>query len=384
MRIAHIITRMIIGGAQENTLLNCYDLIHDFGDEVLLLTGPEQGPEGNLLAQSAHPVPVEIVPALCREIHPYADVRAYYQIKRALQKFQPDVVHTHSAKAGILGRLAAWSLHVPAVVHTVHGAPFHAYQNFLSRGLYRWCEQMAGTRCHRFICVAHAMTDLLVTAGITSCERCTTIYSGMEVAPFVHAQDHRAAMRAQLGYNSEHVVIGKIARLSPLKGHDDLLLAAEQVLISNPHVRFLMVGDGRLRDSLQRQVQDWGLEDCFQWTGLVAPDDIPRYLSAMDILVHTSLREGLARALPQALLAGIPVVSYDIDGAREVCIPDETGYLVPPRKIADLSEALLRLSESAPLRARLGNTGQQRFQTQFDHHTMTARIRDIYKSLLHS
>src|SRR5690554_1969748 len=124
MRIAHLITRMILGGAQENTLLTCEDLIRDFGDEVLLITGPPLGPEGSLLERArANQVPVIVIPQLRREIHPLRDLASYRQIKRELRVFQPDVVHTHSGKAGLLGRMAATALNVPAIVHTVHGAP---------------------------------------------------------------------------------------------------------------------------------------------------------------------------------------------------------------------------------------------------------------------
>ena len=129
MKVAHIITRMIVGGAQENTLLCCEDLIQQHGDDVLLITGPALGPEGDLL-QRPRPVsvPSQIIPSLRRAIHPWRDWKAYRGLKNALRNFQPDVVHTHSAKGGFLGRLAAWSLKVPAIIHTVHGAPFHPYQ----------------------------------------------------------------------------------------------------------------------------------------------------------------------------------------------------------------------------------------------------------------
>src|SRR5262245_34563863 len=180
MRVVHIITRMIIGGAQENTLFNCEDLIRLFGDEVLLVTGPAIGPEGDLLQQGrGGSVPLRLLPSLRRAIDPRRDTSSYLALKRTLREFRPDVVHTHSAKAGFLGRMAACSLHVPAIVHTVHGAPFHAYQNAGARALFRWCEWYAAGRCHAMISVADAMTDLMVHAGVALREKFTTIYSGM-------------------------------------------------------------------------------------------------------------------------------------------------------------------------------------------------------------
>ncbi|MCE9524423.1 MAG: glycosyltransferase, partial [Planctomycetales bacterium] len=245
MRIAHIITRMIVGGAQENTLLNCLDLIQIHGDEVLLITGPALGPEGDLLRQGrGGEVPLAYVPELQRSIHPWRDAASYHGIKKVLREFQPDVVHTHSAKGGFLGRLAAWSLRVPAIVHTVHGAPFHPFQNPLPRTLFRWCEWYAARRCHAIISVADAMTDLMVEAGVAPREKFTTIYSGMDVEPFLHANDSRQQVRQELGYNPEHVVIGKIARLFHLKGHDDVIAAAKEVVGKNQNVRFLFIGDG--------------------------------------------------------------------------------------------------------------------------------------------
>jgi glycosyltransferase involved in cell wall biosynthesis len=382
MRVAHLITRMIIGGAQENTLLNCQDLVRDFGDDVLLVTGPAIGPEGDLLGQGrGGEVKIRYVPALRRAIHPWRDWVAYRQLKSVLREFRPDVVHTHSAKAGILGRMAAWSLRVPAIVHTVHGAPFGPYDPWPRRKFYAWCERYAARRCHHLISVADAMTDLMVSESVAPREKFTTIYSGMEVEPFLHASNHRDRVRRELGYEPQHVVVGKIARLFELKGHEDVITAATY-LDRDPDLRFLFVGDGLWREKLQMQIDDAGLHDRFQFTGLVPPSRIPELLGAMDILVHASRREGLARALPQALLAGKPVVSYDIDGAREVCLDNETGFLVRSNHFKDLCEPLLKLARDPAFRRRLGEAGQQRFTEQFRHETMTRRVRELYERVL--
>ncbi len=383
MRIAHVITRLILGGAQENTVLTCEDLLRLHGDDVLLITGPPLGPEGSLLNRvRASGVPVEIVPALRREIHPLRDMQSYWHIKRALRHFAPNVVHTHSAKAGILGRLAARSLGVPAIVHTVHGAPFHPYQSRGARELFRWCERYAAGRCDALVSVADAMTSMLVEAGVAPAEQFTTVYSGMEVEPFLKANTLRATVRARLGYRDEHVVVGKIARLFHLKGHEYLVRAAEQVVRAQPNVRFLLVGDGILSDEIHHRVAQAHLDDYFQFTGLVPPEEIPGLIGAMDVVVHTSLREGLARVLPQALIAGKPVVSYDVDGAREVVINDVTGILLEPMSIDPLAEALTRLAADAPLRSRLGAQGQTLFTEQFRHEHMTAQLRALYERLL--
>lgn len=383
MRIAHIITRMIVGGAQENTLLNCRDLVEQHGDEVLLITGPPLGPEGSLLDQSpTHPFQVETISSLRRAINPLFDMPAYFAVKWALRKFKPDVVHTHSAKGGILGRAAAWALKIPVVVHTVHGAPFYPQQGRAGRAFSIWAEHWGARRCHKLISVADAMTDLLVDADVAPREKFTTIYSGMDVESFLAADQWRKEYRGKFNYRDDHVVIGKIARLFHLKGHEFLLAAAPRVIEQCPNVRFLLVGDGILRESLQRQIDAANLTEYFQFTSLVPPSEIPKLLGAMDIVVHLSLREGLARVLPQALIAGKPAISYDIDGAREVVRTGETGFLLPPESIDPLVDAIVQLARDKQLRERLGRAGQGECAARFSHGEMTRQIREIYRKLM--
>lgn len=383
MKVAHIITRMIVGGAQENTLLNCEDLVRDHGDDVLLITGPSLGPEGSLLDQPRDvDVPAETLHSLRRNIHPWHDWQAYRGLKCLLKSYQPDVVHTHSAKGGFLGRLAASRLNIPAIIHTVHGAPFHPYQGKVARTLFRTLERYAARKCHALISVANAMTDQLVRAGVAPAEKFQTIYSGMEIQPFVEASKDRETLREQFGFQPEHVVIGKIARLFHLKGHVYLIQAAAKVVQANPHVRFLIVGDGLLRSQLESEIRQAGLESFFHFTGLVDPGEIPALIGTMDMLVHASLREGLARALPQALLAGKPVISYDIDGAREVVLPNETGILLPPREVTSLAEAMVTLARDPVLRQEMGQAGQDLCKARFCHHEMTRQIRHLYSQIL--
>lgn len=383
MRVMHVITRMIIGGAQENTLLNCLDLRQQYGDEVLLVTGPTTGPEGELLAQGrAGELPIEVIDWLRRPIRPWDDWRALTALGEAIRRFRPDVVHTHSAKGGFLGRRAAWAGRVPAIVHTVHGAPFHAYQPAPVRWLYRACERRAAAWCHHFISVADAMTDLMVDAGVAAAEKFVTIRSGMDVEPLLAADRERLAVRRRLGIKDHEVVVGKIARLFHLKGHDDLITAAASVVAAHRNVRFLLVGDGILQTALRQRIAELGLSQQFLFAGLVSPEEVPELIGAMDLLVHTSLREGLARALPQALIAARPVVSYDIDGAREVVIDGRTGYLVRPADTEMLAARIGWLAADAAARRRMGQHGRELFTEPFRHQTMTRQIRQLYQRLL--
>lgn len=380
MKVAHIITRLILGGAQENTVYSCIDLARRHGATVRLFTGPTTGPEGSLVKFAKEQgVDLVEIPSLIRAINPLYDVGAYFQIRKALKEFAPDVVHTHSAKAGILGRAAAHSLRIPLIVHTIHGAPWYPSGNFLSRSFNQICERWAAKRCHKLVSVADAMTQLFLDAHIAPAEKFTTIYSGMDVEPFLNSASLREPVRQQYGFQPDDVVIGKIARLFRLKGHDDLIAAAKSVCNKNDRVKFLLVGDGILRQSLEGAVRRAGLTDRFVFAGLVPSQQIPAMISAMDIVVHTSLREGLARVLPQALISGKPVVSYDIDGAREVVLTDKTGCLIPPRDIDRLADALITLSNDPDKRARFGQTGRELFTDQFRRELMTDRLFELYQ-----
>jgi len=382
MRIAHIITRMILGGAQENTLLSCEDQHRDWQDEVTLITGPAIGPEGSLIERAeASGINVRIIPEMRRSIHPWRDWRSYTALLGQLKALHPDVVHTHSSKAGILGRAAAFRLDIP-VVHTIHGPAFHPHQNRVVYELFRRAEQWAARRCDRLVSVCDAMTEQYVAAGVAAASKFETVYSGMEVEQFLNPPRPREEVRRELGFAASNIVVAKIARLFELKGHDDVIAAARIATRSNPDLRFLFIGDGILRKELQRQIAEAGLTERFVFTGLVPSQRVPELIGASDIVVHASLREGLARVLPQALISGKPVISYDVDGAREVVISGETGFLLPPREIEQMAEAIQRLAADAELRERFGATGRARFTEQFRHQTMSRRLREIYAEVI--
>jgi glycosyltransferase involved in cell wall biosynthesis len=208
-----------------------------------------------------------------------------------------------------------------------------------------------------------------------------TVYSGMDVESFLNPPRARDEVRRELGLNSREIAFGTVARLFERKGHDDILAAAPEVLRANPDIRFVFIGDGVLRDRLIAGTERIGLRHAFHFVGLVPPGKIPELLGAMDAVVHPSLREGLARVLPQALLVGRPVISYDVDGAREVVLP-ETGVLLRPRDVPGLARAVLRLAADPALRDAMGREGRRRFAHQFRHETMTDQLRSLYEELL--
>ena len=379
MRVAHVITRLIVGGAQENTLFNVADQHHIHGDDVCLITGPAIGPEGSLIERARdRDLNVQVISQMRRSLNPVRDGSCYFELKRRLKEFQPDVVHTHSSKAGILGRRAAWSLKLPCV-HTIHGAAFHFGQPAMLQRAYKLAEKTADRWCQHFISVCDAMSEQYLAAGIGTPDKYTTIYSGMDVERFQNPTEPAESVRDRLGISSDDVVVGKIARLFNLKGHEYLIEAAPEIVRQVPNVKFLFVGDGNLREQFKSRIAEMGLTERFVFAGLVPPDEVVNYIHAMDVVAHTSVWEGLARVLPQALIAGRPVISFDIDGASEVCIDDQTGILVPPRSVDQVADAVVRLCGDADLRMKLGKQGQERFSDQFCHRQMTERVREVYE-----
>ena len=383
LRIMHISTRLILGGSQENTVLSCEGQA-DAGHTVSLVYGPIYGPEGSLLERLKHHGGIETIetPNLVRDLSPLRDVRCYFDLKRIIAQHKPDVVHTHSSKAGILGRLAAWKARVPCVVHTIHGLAFHLYQTKWRNAIYIASERFAARRCHRIVCVADAMRDQALAARIGHRDQYLTVYSGIEIEPFVQRKHSPQAMRTELGLAEDDFVLGTIARLAELKGHDDLLDALSPMMHTHPNIKLLWVGDGWWRDRLMKRIQRLGLESQVVLTGLVEPQRIPECLGAMNVLVHPSYREGLPRAVPQALLSGVPAIVYDVDGAKEVCIDGEVGRLVPPGDLTALRDAVQWMMDHPKERQEMGQRGRERCEDRFAAARMVKKLETIYAQVL--
>jgi len=381
MRITHVITRLIVGGAQENTIASVLGLRHKPGLEVNLVAGPSLGPEGSLESLlSDYPGLLTTLPQLVRPLHPWKDGLALRRLTGYFRAHLPDIVHTHSGKAGILGRLAAVRARVPIIIHTIHGPSFGPFQSPLANSLFRAAERYAGKVTTHFVVVSAAMMEQYLDAGVGHPAQYTKIFSGFPLEPFLTATND-LHFRATLGIAADDIVIGKIARLCELKGHDQLLAITPSLASSCPRVRLLLVGDGPWRDRLKTQVRTLGLERRVIFAGLVPPAEVPRLLGIMDVLVHLSLREGLPRALPQALAAGRPVVAYDADGAREVCLDNETGFLLGSGDLPGLRERLLRLARDPGLRDRLGRCGQHFVRQRFSAQQMVDDLHRLYLRL---
>ena len=379
MRVTHVITRLIVGGAQENTVSSVLGLRRKPGLEVDLISGPTTGPEGSLEPALDRDL-LTLLPQLVRPVSPVNDVAAWLAMTRIFRQTRPAIVHTHSGKAGVLGRLAARSAAVPVIIHTIHGPSFGSFQGPLANAIFTAAERLAGRATTHFITVADAMTRQYLAAGIGRPEQYTRIFSGFSLDAYLSAKN-APALRASLGLAPDDFVVGKIARLFTLKGHDDLFDAAPELVRQCPRMKFLLVGDGLWRERFERRARDMGLEKAFVFAGLVPPAEVPRYVGIMDTLVHLSRREGLPRALPQALAAARPVVAFDCDGAGEVCLDNQTGFLVSPGDRSTLIRRLAALCNDRDLCARLGSAGQRFVCARFTTQRMVDDIHGLYQRL---
>lgn len=388
------------------------------GHEVHLAYGPIYGPEGSMLErvkgqsdkaadrERGGGIQTHEVPHLVREISPWADWKGYNELRKLIRDIRPDIVHTHSSKAGILGRAAAWAERGRSllagqplgVVHTIHGPPFmpvepgdsvmRKLKTGVSNRVYDLAERFAAERCHVIVSVADAMTRTFLERRIGRAGQYVTVYSGMETERFLHAQagggEDRDAVRSRLGLSPGDLVIGTVARLAQHKGHDDLLEALGDELRLRPGWKLLWVGDGWWSDRLKARVRDMGLEGRVVFTGLVPPERVPGLMRAMDVLVHPSTREGLPRTVPQAHLCGVMPIAYDCDGAPEAIADKSTGLLVKPGDVAGLREAVVWAAEHPDERRAMAERGRAIAAERFSAARMVDELEKVYERALRS
>jgi len=367
--VHHVITRLIAGGAQENTILSCEALKDRF--DILLITGPPEGREGSLLEDARRRgIEVRVIDDLVRPVSPVRDAAAFGKLRGIFESGHPDIVHTHSSKAGILGRAAAWTAKVPIVVHTNHGLPFYDDQAAPARAVYWTLEKLASAVTDRVVCVGEEMKRKSIAGRLGPPELFEVIHSGIEFERFVNAR----SVRAKLGIGEDERVVGVVSRMARHKGHRFLVEAAP------PGVHLLFVGDGEEREAIERQVAERGVKATF--AGHVPPEAVPDLIASMDVLVHPSLWEGLPRAAVQALLVGRPVVAFDCDGAREVVIDGVTGRLVPPKSLDGLRGAIEEILDKPDRGRSMGEVGRQRCIEEFEWRRCADKLDLTYCGLL--
>lgn len=374
--VCHIITKLELGGAQQNTLFTVAHL-DPAKFRPILITG-----EPGLLDGEARKLPgVEFhqIPSMVREIRPLEDLRALFALTRLLRRLKPAIVHTHSSKAGILGRVAARLAGVPVIVHSIHGYGFTRFQSFPVRRMLMALECLAAKITTRFFAVSEANRRLGVELGLFPDDRCVVIRSGVDLAAIRKTGVDTTAKKRELGLEPGRPVVGMVAPMKPQKAPLDFVRVAARVAAKKPETQFLFVGDGDLREAMEADIARLDLMKSFRLAGWRR--DVPAIMRCLDVFVLTSLWEGLPRVYLEALASGVPVVGTRVDGASEVVRDGVNGYLLAPGDVQGLADRVLSLLANPTLAADMGRRGESLPQ-EFDIHDMVRRQEEEYDRLL--
>lgn len=372
-KVVQIITRLIQGGAQAHVVDLCDFLKRDGRFEVSLVAGPPIGPEGELVSRAtALGIEPVIVDSLQRAIHPFRDRRARRELRRILDAQKPDVVHTHSAKAGVLGRQAAHAAGVEKIFHTLHGLPFHPHQFAWIKKLGAGFERRGARLSRKIICVGEAMRDAVAHWEIAAPEKVEVIPCGVDLERFAP----RPGARDELGLPPDAWLVVTVSRLAVGKGHVDLIRAAALAREKIGSLHLVFVGDGALREDLLLIASGAGVP--LTITGMVPPERVPLFLASADVMAHPSWREGMPLALLEGALMQRPLISLDEDGAREIVRHGENGILVAPGTSETLARALVDLHEHIDRFREGAQKGLVELRMRYDRNRTLAEIADLY------
>jgi len=382
--VVHIITKLELGGAQQNTLFTVAHLDQDRYEPVLIT-----GTEGLLVdeARRMNGVRLFLIPELVREIRPLKDLRAFIKIVRVLRMLKREVrkrggntgreviVHTHSSKAGILGRWGARLAGIRCIIHTVHGFSFHQFQPLLVKAFYIFLERLTASITRVFILVSRDNMQEGLKEKIITPDKAVLIRSGIDISEYQSVQCDRIAVRASLGITNGDPVVAMIACFKPQKAPLDFIKAARLVLDEYKDAEFLLVGDGDLRPGIEALAAQLKIADKVHLAGW--RKDIPQIMHSIDLLVLTSLWEGLPRVLPQAMAAGIPVVASDVNGSREAVRDGVNGFIMQPHDVQGMARKILYLLKHPEEARAMGNTGKGMVQ-EFDIRKMLGQQELLY------
>ncbi len=375
IKVAHVVTRLDLGGAQQNTLHTVRTLDRSRFDPVLICGKGGFLDEEVRADRSCRTI---FLPSLLREVSPLDDLLALRALVKTFQSERPDVVHTHSSKAGILGRLAAAWAGVPVVVHTYHGFGFHDRQHPFVKGAYVLLERFCLRFTTRLLFVSRANARYAERHGLGAAEDATIVRSGVRLADFPAPGD-AAEFRMAEGIGRRDPLVVSIGNLKPQKNAADFVAAAAKVLAKVPEARFVFLGDGPQRRALEADARALGLGGKLQFLGWRR--DGPRWLAAADAFALTSLWEGLPRALVEAMKSGLPSVCYATDGVTDVLLDGENGFLVEPGDVDAFAERLAGLLADADLRRRLGARAACAIGPEFDIDGMVRAQEALYERL---
>lgn len=380
VKVARVITRLNIGGPAIHAIL-LTQALEDAHFTTMLVSGYTAPTEGDMLhLAKARGVSPLMVTGLGREIDPGRDLAVLLRLYRIFREERPVIVHTHMAKAGTVGRLAARLAGVPIVLHTYHGHVFHSYFGPLKTQTFIRIERALSRVTDLILTVGERQRQEILGYGIGNPDKLRSVPLGLELEPFVESPRHRGEFRAELGVPDGTRLVGIVGRLVPVKGHTVFLKAARLVLSRLPNVRFLIIGDGELREGLESQARDLGIDGGVTFLGW--RHDLPRVYADLDLVVLSSYNEGSPVALIEAMAAGRAVVSTDVGGVSDVVSDGVNGLLVPPRDPESLAGAIVRLLSSEPSLPAMGAAGREAVYPKYSINRLVSDVREIYSDLV--
>ena len=379
IRVLHAITRLDRGGSAENTLLTVA-ATNSKRYQLALVTGPSTGERSPTQARAEERgVALTVLPHLVRELRPLADLRALWALWRLFKKGDHDIVHTHTSKAGLVGRLAARLAGVPVIIHTPHGHVFYGYFGPLLTRVFIWLERWAAGFSDRIITLTARGAQDHIDFGIAASEKFVVIHSGVDFSLADAEGPRREAVRCGLGIPSDGLVIGTLGRLTAIKAQNILVEAFAQVNAKVDDAWLLLVGDGEEREALLTLARRLDVEDRLVFAGWHR--EIYPMLEAMDIFALPSLNEGMGKALVEAMYAGLPCVATRVGGIPELIGDEEVGLLVEPSSPQELAAALCRLASDGEWRSRMGQAARCR-ASKYGVDQMVAEIEALYEEVL--
>jgi glycosyltransferase involved in cell wall biosynthesis len=377
LRVLHVITRLTLGGSAENTVASMVALA-EAGYGGPLAVGCAGSDATSLADARRRGIAVLDVPALGREVGP-RDILALAGVMAVIRRERPAIVHTHTSKAGFVGRLAARLLGVPATIHQPHGHIFYGYYSHARTAFYVTLERLAARWTDRIITLTERGTEEHLARGIGRSAQYRTVPSGVPTAALRARAPVRAAARAALGVPADAFVVVGLGRLAPVKGFDVLLRALPALLTAVPTAHVLLVGDGSERAVLEAQAAALHVGDRVRITGAAA--DVAPWLATSDVLAAPSRNEGMGRALVEAMALGVPVVAAAVGGIPAVVTDGECGRLVAPEDPAALADALIELGLDEALCAKLGGAAVRRAEA-FSTDAASAAMRAVYDEVV--
>ncbi len=388
VKVIHIITRLDKGGSAENTLLTTMGLDKNKYEVVLIkglsleseMSAEERTSLDEGLKQAElKGVKLITVPSLIRRINPMLDLQALFRLYRIFLQKKPAIIHTHTSKAGILGRWASFFARVPIVVHTTHGHIFYGYHGKIKTKLFILIEKLTAMITDMIITLTKREKDDHIQFDISKSHKFAVIHSGVNLEDFSKNFVNSDELKRDLGIPITDSIVGTVGRLVEIKGHRYLLDAARLVLNKLPNVTFLLIGDGHLMTELINHASALGIKNKVIFGGWRG--DVAQLINAFDIFVLPSLNEGMGRVLVEAMAMGKPIVASDIGGIPDLVKDGTNGILFPPRDVHAMAEAIMKLLLDRELARKMGKEGE-RTSLNYDTGVMVKNIERLYEDVL--